>query len=247
MDLILGVVLVCVAIVFALILLYLCHLKRRPGYQELPSTSPTQHQRVLASGYNTTHPTRQQINDDDITRNRENLTGYHQASSRKLQTPAPNPTYLPSTGTTRFVPRHPTQIQQPVQYRDALLKNQSNQNNQSFLPTQQGKVSYDILDEVNSAQKVSPLKKSAIRKHLHPTCLNARDAEQFSVERNKFDPTEINTVVKAGEFDFNITILDGEEVGQVKMIVLLAIHKSYLKNFLSGGQIQTTSNDLEMR
>ena len=47
------------------------------------------------------------------------------------------------------------------------------------------------------------LPKSAIRKHIHPTCYSPANAEQFSVERNKFDPTELNTVFSVQPTDFH--------------------------------------------
>ena len=78
-------------------------------------------------------------------------------------------------------------------------------------PSQNRSVVFEVEDEVHSPP-VSLLKRSAIRKHLHPTCRNGAEAEQFSVERDSFDPTEVNTVFKVDEHAFILTTIDGEEV-----------------------------------
>ena len=79
------------------------------------------------------------------------------------------------------------------------------------VPSQTRSVVFEVKDEVHSPP-VSLLKRSAIRKHLHPTCRNGAEAEQFSVERDSFDPTEVNTVFKVNEHAFSLTTIDGEEV-----------------------------------
>ena len=96
-------------------------------------------------------------------------------------------------------------------------------------------VVFEVADEVHSPP-VSLLKRSAIRKHLHPTCRNGAEAEQFSVERDSYDPTEVNTVFKVDEHAFSLTTIDGEEVWKK------------VSNFIKypGAQIKKKGQKLEM-
>ena len=54
--------------------------------------------------------------------------------------------------------------------------------------------------------------KAAIKKHIYPDCSSDRQAEQFSVKRNMFDPTELNTVFKVNPQEFHYDLLHGKEV-----------------------------------
>ena len=65
----------------------------------------------------------------------------------------------------------------------------------------------------------SPLKWTAIKKHLHPSCNSSRDAEDFSAERDRLFPTEVNHVFKADKNDFATTREDGEDIVKSKLKV----------------------------
>ena len=60
-------------------------------------------------------------------------------------------------------------------------------------------------------EPVRPIR-SAIRKHIHPNCITAKQAVEFSIKRNKSDPTEVNTVFQANPAEFHEDIVDGEKV-----------------------------------
>merc|ERR1712060_749351 len=66
----------------------------------------------------------------------------------------------------------------------------------------------------NPDTDTTPVKvpKPALKKHIYPDCTNAREAEQFSVERNRIDPTEMNTVFRVNPQDFHYDLLHGKEV-----------------------------------
>ena len=65
----------------------------------------------------------------------------------------------------------------------------------------------------------SPLKWTAIKKHLHPSCKTSRDAEQFSAERDRLFPTEVNRVFKAHKNDFATTKENEEDIVKSKQKV----------------------------
>ena len=65
----------------------------------------------------------------------------------------------------------------------------------------------------------SPLKWTAIKKHLHPSCNSSRDAEDFSEERDRLFPTEVNHVFKADKNDFTTIKEDGENIVKSKQKV----------------------------
>ena len=60
-------------------------------------------------------------------------------------------------------------------------------------------------------QPLMPIK-SAVRKHIQPHCNSAAEAVKFSVERNRGDPTEMNTVFRVQPTEFHLKLLNGEEV-----------------------------------
>ena len=56
------------------------------------------------------------------------------------------------------------------------------------------------------------LLKLAIKKHIDPECNTSAEAEQFSFERNKLYPTDLNTVFRVSPTDFHGAILNEKQV-----------------------------------
>ena len=76
-----------------------------------------------------------------------------------------------------------------------------------------------VYDEKRKGQPLMPIK-SAIRKHIHYNCRTATDAVNISIQRNKQDPTEVNTVFQAKPGQFHLEIQNGEEVRSNKLYEL---------------------------
>ena len=74
-----------------------------------------------------------------------------------------------------------------------------------------GRPSVRIENETRKGQPVMPIK-AAIRKHIYPNCRTSADAVKISVQRNKTDPTEVNTVFQAQSSQFHLETINGEEV-----------------------------------
>ena len=68
------------------------------------------------------------------------------------------------------------------------------------------------FDNPDTDTKPVKVPKAALKKHIYPDCSNAREAEQFSVQRNRIDPTEMNTVFRVNPQDFHYDLLHGKEV-----------------------------------
>ena len=68
-----------------------------------------------------------------------------------------------------------------------------------------------IENETRKGQPMMPIK-AAIRKHIYPNCRTSADAVKISVQRNKTDPTEVNTVFQAQSSQFHLETINGEEV-----------------------------------
>ena len=71
--------------------------------------------------------------------------------------------------------------------------------------------SVNVEDEKRKGQPLMPIK-SAIRKHIYHNCRTATGAVNISIQRNKQDPTEVNTVFQAKPGQFHLEIQNGEEV-----------------------------------
>ena len=54
--------------------------------------------------------------------------------------------------------------------------------------------------------------KLAINKHIDPKCNTSAEAEQFSFERNKLYPTDLNTVFRFNPSDFHSALLNEKQV-----------------------------------
>ena len=92
------------------------------------------------------------------------------------------------------------------------------QNNVRTVPGRVVVPSVRVEDEKRKGQPLMPIQ-SAIRKHIYPNCRTAIDAVNISIQRNKQDPTEVNTVFQAQPTQFHLEIQNGEEVGSNKQVI----------------------------